>query len=223
MGSITPAPPPSHLPYWQTNLPPSSHTPHCPPALQSLSQKDILILRTPDSAFHPLTWATVRAIIRTNQLSLFQRRPSQLRKYLEYCYCIKQRYGSMMRYMLNEKLQWDEAELGARARDAPFRKREEYKILRNDWPYGIDEKIVHLVVWTKFALEDDPRTGETREDVKGVIQAWVDRVFGEKCGGENVIWFRNWSSLKSIHSVEHFHVMLYDPAPEFVKEVTGSI
>jgi len=35
-----------------------------------------------------------------------------------------------------------------------------------------------------------------------------------------VIWFKNWASLKSIHSVEHFHVMLYDPDPEFVREVT---
>jgi hypothetical protein len=27
--------------------------------------------------------------------------------------------------------------------------------------------------------------------------------------------------LKSVHAVEHFHVMLYDPDPEFVKEVTN--
>ena len=36
-----------------------------------------------------------------------------------------------------------------------------------------------------------------------------------------VIWFKNWKSLKSIHAVEHFHVMLYDPDPKFVEEITG--
>ena len=45
---------------------------------------------------------------------------------------------------------------------------------------------MHLVVWTKFALEDDPETGHTRDDVKSEIETWVDRVFGEKCGRENV-------------------------------------
>lgn len=36
-----------------------------------------------------------------------------------------------------------------------------------------------------------------------------------------VIWFKNWQSIKSIHAVEHFHVMLFDPDPGFVREVTG--
>ena len=36
-----------------------------------------------------------------------------------------------------------------------------------------------------------------------------------------MIWFKNWASLKSIHAVEHFHVMLFDPDPEFIKEVTN--
>jgi hypothetical protein len=35
-----------------------------------------------------------------------------------------------------------------------------------------------------------------------------------------VIWFKNWASLKSIHAVEHFHVMLFDPSPEFIDRVT---
>lgn len=42
-----------------------------------------------------------------------------------------------------------------------------------------------------------------------------------ECGQENVIWFKNWSALKSIHAIEHFHVMLFDPAPEFVRRVTN--
>lgn len=38
---------------------------------------------------------------------------------------------------------------------------------------------------------------------------------------ENVVWFLNWASLKSIHAVEHFHVLLFEPDEEFVERVTG--
>ncbi|KAB8302878.1 hypothetical protein EYC80_006205 [Monilinia laxa] len=215
MGSITPSPP-----YWQTNIPPSSHTATCPNFLQNLSPKDISILSTPDPEYHILTWPSVRQIIDANRLDLFQRKPSDLRRYLEYCYTIKSQHGSVMRYILDVKLQWKEEEIAAGAKKVSFADENNLKVLLNDWPYGIDEKIVHLVVWTKFALEDDPETGDTREDVKREIDGWVDEVFGKRCGSENVIWFRNWRSLKSVHAVEHFHIMLYNPDPEFVKKVT---
>jgi hypothetical protein len=42
-----------------------------------------------------------------------------------------------------------------------------------------------------------------------------------KTDGKQVIWFKNWASLKSVKSVEHFHVMLFDPDPDFVREVTN--
>ena len=37
---------------------------------------------------------------------------------------------------------------------------------------------------------------------------------------DNARWFMNWPDLKSIHELEHFQVMLFDPDMEFVKEVT---
>ena len=36
-----------------------------------------------------------------------------------------------------------------------------------------------------------------------------------------VAWFKNWKALKSVHSVEHFHVMLKGPDPSFLDEVTN--
>lgn len=181
MGSITPAPA-----YWQTNIPPTSRTAACPAFLQNLSPKDMRILGTPDAEYHILSWASVRRIIADNRLDLFQRKPSDLRRYLEYCHAIKSEHGSVMRYMLDVRLRWTEADLAAGAKDASFAEEDGVKVLVNDWPYGIDEKIVHLVVWTKFALEDDPDTGDTREDVKREIDGWVDERFGKRCGRENV-------------------------------------
>jgi len=107
---------------------------------------------------------------------------------------------------------------------------------------------VHLCVWTKFDLEDDPKTGELMPQMRRQIDEYVNRTFKSRVPVENVseiqfilvllnllytygvdidipilkvIWFKNWSSLKSIHSMEHFHVMLHDPDPEFIREVTN--
>lgn len=98
---------------------------------------------------------------------------------------------------------------------------EDYKILLNDWPYGIDKRIVHLVVWTKFATPSDPVTDDLLPESRAELDDFVQRTFSSVCGEENVIWFRNWGALKSVHAVEHFHVMLYDPPRGFVSEVTG--
>ena len=37
------------------------------------------------------------------------------------------------------------------------------RILYNDWPYGLVDGIVHLVVWTKFDLEDDPANSTSKK------------------------------------------------------------
>ncbi|KAL8808146.1 MAG: hypothetical protein Q9182_000210 [Xanthomendoza sp. 2 TL-2023] len=88
------------------------------------------------------------------------------------------------------------------------------KILYNDWPYGIDERIVHLVVWTKFSLPDDPSTQELTKEMRREIDEYVNRTFCQAVPRDN-----NWKALKSIHSVEHFHVMLFDPDPAFIEEI----
>lgn len=54
---------------------------------------------------------------------------------------------------------------------------DDLKILYNDWPYGVDTKIVHLCVWTKFVLEDDPKTGELMPEMRWQIDKYVDKTF----------------------------------------------
>lgn len=60
------------------------------------------------------------------------------------------------------------------------------KILYNDWPYGIDTKIIHLVVWTKFELEDDPATGELTAPMRKKIDDFVERTFRSRVPRDNV-------------------------------------
>ena len=60
------------------------------------------------------------------------------------------------------------------------------KILYNDWPYGLEEGIKHLVVWTKFGFEVDGEKGELTEAMVKLVEEYVDRVFVQKLGQEKV-------------------------------------
>lgn len=46
----------------------------------------------------------------TNRIDHFQRVPSDLRKYLEYTAHIKAEYGSVMRFVVKERLRWGDGQ-----------------------------------------------------------------------------------------------------------------
>lgn len=150
-----------------------------------------------------------------DRVDKFHRKPSELRRYRQFTHRLVKEYGSIMNFMVNERLQWESMEPKGR----PFECAEDMKILYNDWPYGIDPDIVHLVVWTKFELEDDPETGLSTAESRQEIDEYVQRTFASKV--QEFVWFKNWKSLKSVHAIEHFHVMLYRPDAEFLREITN--
>ncbi|KAK3215611.1 hypothetical protein GRF29_8g533368 [Pseudopithomyces chartarum] len=205
------------LPFWLVNVPRDQWPTECPDFLKELSDKDRRIIGTPDSQYEKLTWEEVRHWISINRVDLFHRVPSELRRYRQFTHRLVKEYGSITNFIVNERLQWQSMS----PKGQPFECQEEdIKILYNDWPYGIDDKIVHLVVWTKFELEDDAETGYSTPESHQQIDGFVQRTFGGKVKPENYAWFKNWRSLKSVHAVEHFHVMLYDPDKELVEELT---
>ena len=64
--------------------------------------------------------------------------------------------------------------------------KEDIKILYNDWPYGLDKGIVHLVVWSKRQLEQDPRTGDLTLAARRTVDEYVTRKFRVPVGSERV-------------------------------------
>ncbi|KAH8693770.1 hypothetical protein BGW36DRAFT_399031 [Talaromyces proteolyticus] len=209
------------LPYWLVNVPRDRWPASCPEFLKDLADKNIAILSTSDSEFTRTSWSEAKELVRTNNIGKFQRVPSDLRKYLEYMYYIKQKYGSVMKFVLAERLHWDqETTEDLKPRGQAFEHEADLKVLYNDWPYGLDPDIVHLVIWTKFELDEDPATGNLTEPMWNKIDSYVQKTFRSHLPADRVIWFKNWKSLKSIHAIEHFHVMLYQPDLEFIKDTT---
>ncbi|RMZ68502.1 Mitochondrial carrier [Pyrenophora seminiperda CCB06] len=203
------------LPFWLVNVPADKRPKQCPDFLAECSEKDKRIIGTPDEEYQILSWAQVQDTVQSNRVDKFHRVPSELRRYRQFTYHLEKEYGSIMNFIVNERLKWASME----PRGEPFQFTDDIKILYNDWPYGIDPDIVHLVVWTKFELDDDPDTGLCTEASKKQIHDYVQRTFAPKV--KELVWFKNWKSLKSVHAVEHFHVMLYKPDPEFLKQITN--
>jgi hypothetical protein len=233
--------------WWNTNLPPAEQTPVCPSYLiyATHHQKERSNLATPDALFTRKTWPEVRSLIAANRLDQFTRVPSELRQYRKWTEGIVREYGSMMRFVLEERLGWKEGgEIGLEGRfgekgtpvysvfivyldewllTIPPTSTANWKILRNDWPYGLDTRIVHLVVWTKFSFPSDPLTDDLVPASRAEIEGFVRQTFSRVCGEKNVVWFRNWGELKSVRAIEHFHVLIFEPPVGFVERVTGGL
>lgn len=180
-----PDPTPAVLPFWQVNVPPFQRTAHCPEGLRGLSAKDEEIISTPDAEYTRQSWEQVKYFVATNQLELFRRVPSDLRRYRMFVHDLTRKYGSVMNFVLAERLGWTEDALVPKG--APFEFEEDYRVLFNDWPYGIDEKIVHLVVWTKFELEEmQDETGDMTPGARQQVENFVRKKFSGQVRGDQV-------------------------------------
>lgn len=160
--------------YWNINVPESQRTEACPDFLVNLTPKDLGVISTHDADYHVLTWDEVRDIVSQNCLSHFQRVPSELRRYRAFTYMLAEEYGSVTNFILTQRLHWPAP---VQPKGGPFENPDDYKILYNDWPYGIDKKIVHLVVWTKFNLDEDPSTGELTDRTRHQVERFMSETF----------------------------------------------
>lgn len=113
------------------------------------------------------------------------------------------------------------------ANPIPFADPSDYKILRNDWPYGLAPGIVHLLVWLRTPVPVKENGGDLTEESRDLIEEFVKRVFVGRLEGEGiegaerrVIWFKNWSALQSVRSLEHVHILARDVPGHILEEWT---
>ncbi|KAI5274989.1 hypothetical protein KEM52_005061, partial [Ascosphaera acerosa] len=149
-----------------------------------------------------------------------RRTPSELKRYRIWSARIKQEYGSVATYMVRERLGWpDVSRLRDEAVDptTPFGDPRDYRILRNDWPYGFVPGIAHMCVWLKNdALALKPN-GDMTDDARALVEAFVQRTFVARLRelfpddyADRVVWFKNWAALQSVKALQHIHVMTRD-------------
>ncbi|EXJ82677.1 hypothetical protein A1O3_06491 [Capronia epimyces CBS 606.96] len=201
-----------------------------------LTDLDRSVLAMSDAQFHPHTWEELKQIIAEHNLSVLKRWPSDLRRYMTWSTETRTTYGSVPNFVMAERLKWtplpsSTPETGpefAVKDPVPFAHPDDYKILPNDWPYGLAPGIRHLIVWLKTRLESEPTKGDmtpkSREQVEEFVQnTFVDRVKdlpGEK---EKVMWFKNWKALQSVPGMEHLHVLVRDVPEDIIREWTNGV
>lgn len=145
----------------------------------------------------------------TNDLSALKRKPSDLSRYIKWTAEMKKQYGSITAFILANRLPgtWGQPPFSPRSQ-VPLDDAADYKVLLNDWPYGLEAGISHLVVWSRTPIPTDPDTGDVTSESRALIQDFVDRRFVNSLGPGRVLWFKNWVTLQSVRSLEHFHVLV---------------
>ncbi|KAL2064327.1 hypothetical protein VTL71DRAFT_4821 [Oculimacula yallundae] len=191
-----------------------------------LTDVDRWVLSLTDEEFHLHDWDELKEIIATNKLETLKRKPSDLRRYIAWTSATKAQYGTMSAYILQNRLpqSWGKPPFTP-VSTTPFASPSDYKILLNDWPYGLADEITHIVVWSKTLIPVDEKTGDVTDESRKAIEGFVGRVFGERLsesgeGGE-VMWFKNWVSLQSVRALEHVHVLVRRARKEDLEFWTG--
>ncbi|KAI7362840.1 hypothetical protein KC354_g6964 [Hortaea werneckii] len=188
------------------------------------------VLATPDEEYHRITWEDLKHIIATNALEQLKSLPSDLRRYLAWSYNIKQAHGGILPYVIQERLHWQpdparstKGPYFEHRSSIPFADPHDFAVLVNDWPYGFEEGIHHLLVWSKTPIPVDDEKGDVTPESRRLIEEFIEEFFvrplGEG-GKDQVQWFKNWVSLQSVRGVDHVHVLVRDVAPEQLAQWT---
>jgi len=189
-----------------------------------LTETDIWVLSQTDEEFHLHDWDELRQIIDTNNLSILKRKPSDLRRYMEWTHLTKAQYGSMVNYLLQHRLPWGAPPFTYNS-SIPFADPSDYKVLMNDWPYGLEESINHIVIWSKTPISTNEKTGDVTEESRRLINEFLKRTFVDRLDGDasRVMWFKNWVQLQSIRALEHVHVLVKDASKEDLEYWTSKL
>ncbi|KAL8742743.1 MAG: hypothetical protein Q9190_004818 [Brigantiaea leucoxantha] len=190
----------------------------------------------PDEQNKVFSWKHVRDIVETNRLDVFRRKPSERIVYKAWCKDIIATYGSITAYLCVERLGWGPfpesfAESGPvfdYHDPTPFADPRDFKILRNDWPYGsFATNITHLIVWSKPRIQTNPVNGLMTPESRQLVDAFVQRTFvkilepDDPLARRRVLWFKNWRALQSMRRLDHIHVLVRDALRSVADEWTG--
>ena len=128
----------------------------------------------------------------------------------------------MTNFVVQERLHWIPPFVPAS--DIPLSDPSDYKILINDWPYGMPSNIKHLIVWSKTPFEIDDDIGDLTPPARKLVDDFVRKTFTDKLAGDKadrVLWFKNWVALQSVRSLQHVHVLVRDPPESLLQEWLG--
>ncbi|KAK1239136.1 hypothetical protein MKX08_006197 [Trichoderma sp. CBMAI-0020] len=190
-----------------------------------LTEVDKWVLSQSDEDYKLHDWDDLRQIIETNNLSVLKRKPSDLRRYIAWTTETKAQYGTITEYILQNRLPkaWGLPPFVPESQ-VPFDAASDYKVLLNDWPYGMTPEITHIVVWSRTPIPTDPETGDLTTESRAQVENFVKTYFVDTLGAggeQQVLWFKNWVALQSVRTLEHFHVLVRNVDDDMLERWSG--
>ncbi|KAI9141461.1 hypothetical protein BKA69DRAFT_1073528 [Paraphysoderma sedebokerense] len=198
-------------------------TPSCTP-LQQDAVIDAIV--TKSSSYQPLSWPKVLSIIKSDQLHLLSRTPTQIAEYEEWMKNTKLTYKSIEDFILHKvfgvevtELEVDNVECGNRTKrlgvlkwrnhdqdvniddleDAKGGKNIPEIVFRmNDFPYHFSPGIIHYVLWNRIGGMKDA----------AILDFLKRRDELRGIDGDNIVWWVNPVSRKTVKGIWHAHVLV---------------
>lgn len=166
-------------------------------------------------SFRLFSWSELTRIISDGALHVLTRTPDQLRLYKTWKTGITERFGSVEAYVLQERLGWTDhndddttTPLLTPTSLSTSTASSGWKCLKNDFPYACEPGIDHLVIWLKSKLPTTPDGNHPTQEAVTSIESFIASYFAG-VESHNILYFLNPPALKSIGSLEHFHVLLH--------------
>ncbi|KAM0474373.1 hypothetical protein ACHAPX_007710 [Trichoderma viride] len=177
-----------------------------------LTEVDKWVLSQSDEDYKLHDWDDLRHII-------------DLRRYIAWTTETKAQYGTITEYILQNRLPkaWGLPPFVPESQ-VPFDAASDFKVLLNDWPYGLTPEITHIVVWSRTPIPTDPETGDLTTESRAQVENFVKTFFIDKLGAggeQQVLWFKNWVALQSVRTLEHFHVLVRNVDDDMLESWTG--
>lgn len=181
------------------------------------------------SPTHPTSLTNPRTA--RGDLGILRRKPSDLIRYLQWSKETKAEYGTITNYICQRRLGWQlptDETAPVFKNPIPFADPADYKILRNDWPYGLAKGIAHIVVWSRTPIPVQDENGVITSESHALIEDFVQRTFVDRLAKDgvedpksHVLWFKNYTALQSVRGLEHVHVLVRDVPDQYLHEWTG--
>ncbi|KAI5960335.1 uncharacterized protein KGF55_004627 [Candida pseudojiufengensis] len=212
----------------QLNTPPTSPTPDQIKEIYKqfnieLHQSNLMPQPSKIKHGNPFSWSEITYIINSNALELFARNEKQTEEYHKFKQFLKDSNISINDYILKHELHWKSSDIRFQEyevakqydikhpQDLIFYNDSDIIILPNKFPYYFEKGIVHLCIWSKLIIPNDPNSevGDISEITKKIIDKYLKKTFIEKgVDPKDIVWFKNWTSLQSVRSISHIHVIL---------------
>ncbi|KAI5952995.1 hypothetical protein CANMA_005020 [Candida margitis] len=189
----------------------------------------------------PFTWTQIQQIVNANQLESFARSEEQYYKYQQFKSDLSSQGITLNDHVLKDELQWKQSDIRCQTspatkslpreysisqpQDLIFYSDDDIKIIYNKFPYYFKDSVIHLCVWSKLIIPDDINSpeGDISPLTKRIIERYLKKTFIDKgVSKNNLVWFRNWTSLQSVRSVSHIHVLLHDVDDGLIQKLLGT-